>query len=341
MFQIHPEFKLASKSFHSTIDLIEYLMLDFETDALFLKELFDDKDFIVVKTSGSTGTPKTIKLPKRALLKSAENTAKFFDLPPKTKALHCLSSQFIAGKMMWVRALHLGWHLTLKQPNNHPLENNNETFDFAAMVPLQVQNSFEQLHQIKTLIIGGAPLSDEMEQKLETVPSNIFLTYGMTETITHIAVRKIGKDIKFKCLPEIEIAKDFRDCLEIKVPYISDEVLKTNDLVEIYDDNSFLWLGRYDSVINSGGIKFIPEIIEKKIEKFIRKPFIISSKYDENLGEKMVLVIESKPYEIDLNILNFELEKYEKLKEIFFINEFSKTENGKIKRIDVKNKLNK
>lgn len=341
MLQIHPDFKLASKSIYSPQELIAFLSDDFKEDALFLQELFDKSEFIYVKTSGSTGEPKTIELSKMALLKSAENTAQFFDLPNQTKALHCLSVQHIAGKMMWVRALHLGWDLTLTKPTNHPLKNINSQFDFAAMVPLQVQNSFNQLHQIGTLIIGGAPLSEEWENKLESIPSQIFLTYGMTETITHIAAKKIGKNNLYYCLPSAEISVDERNCLEIYIPYVSNKKLITNDIVKLYEENSFELLGRYDTVINSGGVKFIPEKIEKKLDAFIPKPFIISSKYDEKLGEKLVLVIESEPFDLDFNNLKIEFDKYEKPKEILFLENFPRTENGKIKRIDVKSKINK
>ncbi len=336
--QIHPNFKLFLKSFDSADELIAFLKPKFETDANFLEELFNEEEYIIVKTSGSTGTPKPIKIKKEALLKSAENTGKYFKLGNETKALHCLSSEYIAGKMMWVRALHLGWHLTLVKPNRKPLENIDASFDFAAMLPLQVQNSYEKLTQINKLIIGGAPLDAVWEEKLSQFPNEIYLTYGMTETITHVAVRKIGEKKIFHCLPDIKIEIDKRGCLMITALYIAKEPVITNDIVTLHSESSFEWLGRFDNVINSGGIKFLPEMLEEKLANYLTKPFVISSKKDQMLSEKLVLVIGAPPFDIDKDTLfeNAGLKQYEKPKEIVFIDYLPVNENSKINRIDVK-----
>jgi len=342
MLKIHENFKLNQKSFQNIDDLRQYLKLDFPIDYRFLLELFDDKSTINVYTSGSTGNPKSIIIPKTALLKSAEATGLFFNLPPKTTALHCLSSQYIAGKMMWVRALHLGWHLTLVEPNANPLKNKIESFDFAAMVPLQAQNSIDQLHQIKKLIIGGASLSTEWEEKLTLIPTQIYQTYGMTETITHIAVKKLGQK-NYTCLPNVSIGTDERNCLVINLPYLSSKEIITNDIVNLVSNNSFEWLGRYDHIVNSGGIKLIPEKIEEKLHPFISAPFFIAGLPDNNLGQKLILIIETSPqtFEFESIFSKASLSKFEIPKKIYIIDSMIITENNKINRIDTLNFINK
>jgi len=342
MLKIHKNFKLNQKSFQNINDLEQYLKLDFPVDYQFLSELFDENSYINVYTSGSTGNPKSIIIPKTALLKSAEATGEFFKLPQKTTALHCLSSQFIAGKMMWVRALHLGWHLTLVVPNANPLKNKTESFDFAAMVPLQAQNSIDQLHQIKKLIIGGASLSAEWEEKLRQTPNHIYQTYGMTETITHIAVKKLGEKY-YSCLPNVFISSDERDCLVIELPYLSSQKIITNDLVKLVTKHSFEWLGRYDHIINSGGIKLIPEKIEEKLHPYIPVPFFIAGLPDKNLGQKLILIIEITTQTLDFQSIfsKASLSKYEIPKEIYKIDAMIQTQNNKINRIDTLSLINK
>lgn len=293
----------------------------------FIIDWFDVKETIKVKTSGSTGVPKTILLQKKAMIASAESTGIYFNLQAKQSALLCLSASYIAGKMMLVRALVLGLHLDVQEVNSNPLENNKKDYDFAAMVPLQAENSLHYLNAIRTLIIGGATISKELQTKLLTTSCHSFETYGMTETISHIAVKRVGEEW-FSCLPNVTIYQNEDNCLVIKAPKIVNHEIITTDIVEI-QANSFKWLGRKDNIINSGGIKLQPEIIEKKLAKFISKPFYISSIKDSKLGEKVILIIESEN-EIDLNFES--LNQYEKPKEIKYVNELPKTANGKLKR---------
>ncbi|MCC7520102.1 MAG: AMP-binding protein [Flavobacteriaceae bacterium] len=342
MLTIHPQFKLNSQSVSSVKDLIVRLKNGFEADVHFIQELFDSSDRIIAHTSGSTGKPKKIKIPKKALLKSAEATGKYFDLPAGTKALHCISSQFIAGKMMWVRALHLGWQLTLIQPNSDPMQDIGGNFDFAAMVPLQAQNSFSELHRIGKVIIGGAALEASWEKKLASLSNAIYQTYGMTETITHIAVKKLGQPA-YHCLPQIQIEQDQRGCLVIHVPYLHDAKIITNDLVSITSPHTFIWLGRYDHVINSGGIKLIPEDLETKLQAFLPYPFFLAGIPNEQWGQKLVLLLESEPIEEDFKVLfqKAGLTTFETPKEVYFVSKFIYTSNNKINRIDTINIINK
>nr|WP_288832888.1 AMP-binding protein [uncultured Flavobacterium sp.] len=296
----------------------------------FLLDWFDDNPYIDLQTSGTTGTPKIIRKNKQALVNSALATGDFFKLKPGDTALCCLPVQFIAGKMMLVRSFILGLEIDFVAPNSNPLENVNKKYDFVAMVPLQVQNSLNELHKVKKLIIGGAKMANSLENKLLNVSTKVYETYGMTETITHIAAKKIGERA-FSILPNVSISQNENDCLVIDAPQLSDERLFTNDLVQIINDNQFVLLGRIDNVVNSGGVKLIPEKIEEKLADAIAARFFVGGIPDADLGEKLVLVIEGEKQVLDDSIFTV-LDKYEKPKAVFFVPEFEITESGKIKR---------
>ncbi|WP_293895443.1 AMP-binding protein [Flavobacterium sp.] len=296
----------------------------------FLLDWFDSKNFIEMETSGTTGTPKRISVSKQAMVDSALATGDFFDLQPGDKALQCLPVKYVAGKMMLVRAMILGLDLEFVAPSSHPLDNNEIDFDFVAMVPLQAQNSIPELKKVKKLIVGGAAVNKTLEKQLQKLPTQVYETYGMTETITHIAARKLGEKA-FTVLPYVTISYDDRNCLVIHAPRISDEVIITNDIVELVNENQFIFLGRMDNVINSGGIKLIPEQIEEKLASKIHQRFFIASKSDNELGEKVVLVIEGEKQELDDSIYEA-LDKYEKPKELVFVPKFKETTTGKILR---------
>ena len=229
----------------------------------FLLDWFDSKDYIEMFTSGSTGKPKTVVVKKQAMVNSAIATGDFFDLKPGNSALQCLPVKYVAGKMMLVRAMILGLDLEFVAPSSHPMRNNEIDFDFVAMVPLQAQNSIQELKKVKKLIIGGAAVNKTLEKQLLKLKTEVYETYGMTETITHIAARKLGEKA-FTVLPDVTVSYDDRNCLVIHAPKISDEVIITNDIVELVNENQFIFLGRIDNMINSGGIKLIPEQIENK-----------------------------------------------------------------------------
>jgi len=296
----------------------------------FLLDWFDDNPYIDLQTSGTTGAPKIIRKSKQALVNSALATGDFFGLKPGDTALCCLPVQFIAGKMMLVRGLILGLAIDFVTPNSNPLENVNKEYDFVAMVPLQVENSLNLLHKVNKLIIGGAKMNISLEKKLLNFSTKVYETYGMTETITHIAAKKIGEQA-FSILPNVSISQDEKDCLVIDAPQVSDERLFTNDLVELINDNQFVLLGRIDNVVNSGGVKLIPEKIEEKLADAIKTRFFVGGIQDAVLGEKLVLVIEGEKQDWDESIFAV-LDKYEKPKALFFVPEFDTTESGKIKR---------
>jgi o-succinylbenzoate---CoA ligase len=297
---------------------------------IFILDWFDPKPYLEMNTSGSTGTPKIIRVDKQAMVNSALATGDFFDLQPGQKVLHCLPTEYVAGKMMFVRAFILGLDMEFVAPSSHPLESVKGSFDFCGMVPLQAKNSMNDLHRIKKLIIGGAKVTKTLEQELVKVPSQIYETYGMTETITHIAAKRVAASA-FTVLPNVKITTDDRHCLVINAHKISGEKIVTNDLAELISDTQFVWKGRFDNVINSGGIKLIPEQIEEKLASSISNCFFVYGQADELLGEKLVLYVEGESMPIDESIFEV-LDKYEKPKEIVFIPEFKRTATGKVIR---------
>ncbi|CAD0004867.1 AMP-binding protein [Flavobacterium chungangense] len=296
----------------------------------FLLDWFDDKEYIEMRTSGTTGLPKLVRLQKQAMIQSALATGDFFNLKPGNKALLCLPVKFIAGKMMLVRSFILGLELDVTEPSTTPLSLNDKLYDFVAMVPLQVLNSIEGLKNVKKLIVGGAKMDTALEEKVLPLKTEIYETYGMTETITHIAAKKVGEKA-FSILPNIKIAQDSRGCLAITVPSISNEPIITNDLIELVKENQFLFLGRIDNVINSGGVKLIPEQIEAKLIKKINSRFFVTGIPDSILGEKLILVIEGEKQDFPTGFFDV-LDKYEKPKEIVFVPKFKENENGKLLR---------
>ena len=296
----------------------------------FILDWFDNKSYIEINTSGTTGTPKLIRVDKQAMVNSALATGDFFELEPGNKALHCLPTRYIAGKMMFVRAFILGLDVDFVAPNANPLQNNDTKYDFVAMVPLQAQNSLSVLKNVKKMIVGGAKMSKILENGLLKLNTKVFETYGMTETITHIAAKQVG-EYAFSVLPNIKITKDDSNCLVIDAPMISSEQISTNDIVELVGKNQFVFLGRMDNIINSGGIKLIPEKIEDKLSDKIDARFFVTAVEDADLGEKLVLIIEGEKQTLNATVFDG-LDKYEKPKEVYYVSQFIETATGKIKR---------
>lgn len=298
-------------------------------------------DFIVAYTSGSTGAPKQIKLLKKHMVASASKTVDYFNISKDQTALLCLSANYIAGKMMLVRAFVGGFNLLLTKPSTNPLESVLVKIDFIAMVPLQVAQLLPEImegEKVKSVIIGGGAIPDELRQHLLNAKTNCYETYGMTETVSHVAIRKVGNDA-FKAMSKVLFGKDHRGCLTIKASDILQQAIITNDIVELLSETEFKWLGRYDNIINSGGIKLIPEKIEEKLAEYIAIPFYISSIPDVILGEKVVLVIENGSDVESVKCMLSQVQgvsKYEIPKSVLVVTAFPFTESNKIKRIELK-----
>lgn len=348
---VHNRFKL-NKYHYSYDDLME-VAYSFTKEGepyqrelgVFLLDWLDQKDYVKVQTSGSTGKPKKIKIKKQAMVHSAIATGDFFNLSPGKKVLNCLPSNFIAGKMMIVRAIILGLELDMVKPSTHPRIDLKKDYDFCAFTPMQLKNFAQYLKSLKTAIVGGGRVSSHIKELIQDKTTQIYETFGMTETISHIAVRKLNNftgdesEKYFETLPGVTVSMDDRGCLVIEAPNLTDEKLVTNDMVEVYSDTSFDWLGRYDNVINSGGIKLYPEQIEEKLQTKIEGEFFVTSQPDDILGERLVLLVEGEEGSIDPSIFEV-LDKYEVPKETFYVPKFAETLSGKIHRQKTLESLN-
>ena len=281
----------------------------------FLSEWQNDSPYVHVQTSGSTGAPKPMLVEKRRMLASARITCDFLNLQPGDTALLCMSLDYIAGKMMVVRSLERGLKLIEVEPSGHPLSTirsalplgsaKNYKLDFAAMVPLQVYNSLqvpeerERLMQIRHLIIGGGAIDDEMAAQLKSFPHAVWSTYGMTETLSHIALRRLsGPEASewYTPFPSVKVSLSDEGCLVIDAPEVCSERLITNDIADLSlgpgPSDRFRILGRKDNVICSGGIKIQAEELERQLRPHLRVPYLISKRPDAKFGEVVVLLTE-------------------------------------------------
>ena len=278
----------------------------------FLSEWNNGSDRVLVHTSGSTGKPKPMMVEKKRMLNSARITCDFLGLKPGDSALLCMSLDYIAGKMVVVRSIERHLHLISVSPSGHPLKDVNEEIIFAAMVPMQVYNILqvpeerERLSRIRHLIIGGGAIDAALEQELQSLPGDIAIwsTYGMTETLSHIALRRINGDEPsewYQPFDSVRISQTEEGCLVIDAPQVCAETLVTNDIVEIepYIYNKveklrFRIKGRKDNVICSGGIKIQIEEVETLLKPHLEKPFMLAKKKDGKFGEIAVLLTEDE-----------------------------------------------
>lgn len=315
----------------------------------FIMNWFDESDYILQKTSGSTGTPKEIMLKKSAMIASAQSTLNYFNLEKNNTAWLCLPIEYIAGKMMVVRAITGRLNLIITPSKGIP-SIPSEPIKFTAFVPLQLQQlikSGANLSKIENIIIGGAAMSLSLIQQCQTLPSKIFASYGMTETCSHIALQQINgakKQEHFHVLNNITISKSEDDCLKIQAPNILDKEIETTDIIELNSPTTFKWIGRKDHVINSGGIKISPEEIEFKINLIINAACLIIPIHDEKLGQKLALIFEQKYRNVlNENILEkikAVLGKHHTPKVVYYISEFPRNKSMKIDRWKVQQLVN-
>lgn len=309
---------------------------------LFLNEWFDASPIITVHTSGSTGVPKELVVRKDRMMQSARLTCEFLNLQAGDTALLCMNLRYIGAMMMVVRSLVAGLNLVVRPASGHPLSDVEVPLKFAAMVPLQVYNTLrvpaerKRLEHTDILIIGGGAVDDSLEAELKTIPIAAYSTYGMTETLSHIALRRLNGEAASKCyypFPSVELSLSAENTLIVKAPLICDDVLQTNDIACLCSDGGFTIAGRKDNVINSGGIKIQAEEMENRLQPFIPVPFAVTAVPDPCLGQALTLLIAGKPDIKELeNKLQAMLETYYRPKHIFITELIPQTENGKIDR---------
>lgn len=332
----------------------------------FLQEWNSPSETLLVHTSGSTGKPKPMWVEKQRMLNSAHITCDFLGLRPGDSALLCMSLDYIAGKMMVVRSIERKLRLFSVKPSGHPLSDESLTkmvemdFDFVAMVPMQVYNALqvpqerERLSRIKHLIIGGGAIDDALAEELRSLPGAVWSTYGMTETLSHIALRRLnGEEASewYQPFDSVGVSLNSDGCLVIDAPLVCSEPLVTNDIAEIKQQETsshssdassslktssphvlFRIKGRKDNVICSGGIKIQIEEVENLLRQHLDAPFLLAKKKDEKFGEIAVLVTESGDLEGVEAICRQVLPKYWVPRQYLHFDQLPMTETGKPKR---------
>lgn len=353
-YQINGNWYLAEQLVEGAYEIDdEYLLKAMN----FCREWLSSKKEFIQQTSGSTGVPKKITINRRQMEASAKFTCEALQLHPGMHALICVNVDFIAGKMMLIRCLEHGMHMTIIPPSANPLlaVDNSSTIDFTAMVPLQVSTILENREtassflSIKNVIVGGAALSDNLKTVIEKLGVDVYATYGMTETVSHIALQKLNgaeKQEYFQAFPEVKLGQDERGCLTIESILTNHQKIITNDVVDLIAPHTFRWLGRADNIINSGGIKIQIEVLEKKITNIlaadnIALKFAITNTSDDKLGEKTIMVIENRSMDSTVKkILKKYLPAYEVPKSFILVPQLPYTASGKLDRQTLKNILN-
>ena len=318
----------------------------------FLAEWHNDSPYVCVHTSGSTGNPKPLLVEKHRMEASAHITCNFLGLKEGDTALLCLPLDYIAGKMMVVRALTCGLQLISVEPSSHPMAAANfslftihSSLSFAAMVPLQVWNSLQvpeerkRLMQIKHLIIGGGAIDEKLERKLKDFPNAVWSTYGMTETLSHIALRRLsGAEASQWYTPfeSVVVSLNKENCLVIDAPLVCGERLTTNDIAELAaDGRRFRIIGRKDNVICSGGIKIQIEEVERLLHSHLPAPFAISKCNDAKFGEAVVLVTEDEDLAVAHAVCERILPKYWRPRHYLHVSSIPLTATGKLARAEI------
>jgi O-succinylbenzoic acid--CoA ligase len=334
--------------------------LQYTEDSPLLKEAFrwieewqSDKEEFIIQTSGSTGVPKAICITRNQMILSAKLTLKTLQLQPQSTMLINLNPAYIAGKMMLVRGIIGDFKMLFTAPTANPLLHIHPTtaIDFFSFVPLQLETILKEtpekinlLNKAKAIIVGGAPISVDLENALQIIKAPVYHTYGMTETVSHIALRKLNhpnKSAYFRTLQGIQISTDQRNCLCVQHEITQNKQLCTNDIIKFIDNQTFEWIGRADEVINSGGVKIFPPQLESEIEAILQSVnianrFFIIGIDDVKLGQTVNLIIEapvdfsSEEIKSIKSQLNKNLPKYHTPKNIFIIKKFEETATSKV-----------
>lgn len=308
---------------------------------LFVGEWFSGSPMIEVQTSGSTGAPKRIDISKQAMRQSARLTCSELGLKEGDRALLCMPLQYIGAKMMVVRAIEAGLDLVVSEPCSHPMREVEGRIDFAAMTPFQAYHSLEsfeerrRLEAVRSLLIGGGAIDARLERQLASFPHAVYSTYGMTETVSHIALRRLNgpnASAFYRPFDGVRLSLSPHGTLVIDAPGITDGPVVTRDLARINPDGSFGILGRSDNVINSGGIKLHAEHIERKLECVMPCGFAVTSAPDPQFGEALVLLTECALCDEMLARIKSMLTRYELPRRIQTVSTLPRTGNGKIDR---------
>jgi O-succinylbenzoic acid--CoA ligase len=313
----------------------------------FYQLLVKNNGSLEVKTSGTTGIPKRLTIVKDDLIASALLTGETFGLKEGDRVLHCLPTNFIAGKMMLVRAMVLGLDLHIVDPKGSVLDNlaTHDRFRFAAMIPLQLHRAMQEdrdrvERQFDTILLGGGPVSMALIEDIRELNVKVYQGYGSTETVTHVAMRRLNgptRSDRYHAIGRVSFYKDDRDCLIVRTPHLSTKQHITNDLVTVLDEHSFRWRGRIDNVILSGGKKIFPEQLEERTGGLLPYPHFFMGIPHDKLGQAVALVIETEqpdPGAVQevVEILQNILHPHEMPRRVSATRKIMRTRTGKIVR---------
>ncbi len=338
--EVHPSFKLNGRSLdHNGLMTVAYSYVKegemYERQVGdFLLNWMDDFSYHTVFSSGSTGKPKEYRLEKEHMLNSARMTGERFKLPAESEVLGCLPLSYVAGKLMMVRAIELGWHIDLVMPSRNPLEKVTKRYDFTALTAYQVKHSLNHLYKSRKTIIGGGPVDEALVESLKGRHTRAYHTYGMTETSTHVGIRELYPKHEefFTALPGIKVRLNGADCLIVDAPDLINEPIVSNDLAIVEGNKRFKILGRTDNVIITGGIKIHPESVENKLSKYIDGRFFISSEAEKDLGQQVVIYVEGDEVDMESAFAKAKLDRFEKPRRIIFVPQFAETHTAKVDR---------
>ena len=352
---IHPSFSICGVKYNADIDAFKRQLMPLYTDIEtqkyasevcdFISQWIDDTETILCHSSGSTGTPKEIPLPKNVMINSAVKTGEFFELKEGSNTLLCLPMQYIAGRMMLIRAMTLGWRLDIKVPHSDTLTDITSEYDFVAVVPLQLYKAAENINKFKKILVGGGAVSlafiDGLKEKDTT--SAVYISYGMTETASHVAIKELYPHYHdyYNAVKGISFTTTDENCLIINAPDLSPTPLITNDIVRLIDHRTFEWIGRRDYVINSGGVKIHPEESERILSHIITSRYVICGIKDECLGERQILIIEGhkNDYPSLDEFIKQNFDSIHRPKNIYYVEHFPLTHTGKINRRELLNMI--
>lgn len=315
------------------------IILNGEAEDMTYEELavqWHTNDRIPCHTSGSTGKPKEIFLTKTEMLNSARRTVEYFGINEKDLLFSCISPDYIGGKMMFVRQQYAGCEFQWEEPTNRPLEKyEGKAISLLSVVPSQmiyILDNLATMPEIRNILVGGSAIAASLRKRISDSGVNAFESYGMTETSSHIALRKIGvSPAPFRTLGNITVEDD-KGALRINMP--GWQTILTNDAAEIISPTEFHILGRLDNMIISGGKKINPETVEEKLSAKLDIPFFITSLPDEKWGERLVIVAQADEDKTELikDACNSIEDGFLRPKQIIIKKKLPMTPNGKLIR---------
>lgn len=302
----------------------------------FVRNIVENPEEIKVQSSGSTGKPKVFTFTYQQYRASANISIRYFGLKEGMSCLLPMSLKHIGAQLMLVRAFETKMKIDIVTASSDLSDFLQSGYDFVPMVPTQFLMSYESnsscFQKVKTVLLGGSSITQDVQEIAKRLPTQVFSSYGMTETLTHVGVKELSsKENNYQILPGFKLSLNESNCLEIEAPHFSEKQI-TNDVARL-NGNSFEILGRLDNVIITGGLKVQAEEVEKKLADELNQTFYVSSSADSKWGQVLTLVLSKSLNEVQNNFLQHYNEKsasHLKIRKV--VVDEVEVYNGKIKR---------